>query len=655
MRLRSCLMTVGIALTLATPTVATADKPKTATIVYDVSLREFTCWSEESVTIFPDSPCGTPGWHRLTPAFHLKRGQAIQLLLVNARALDLYAAEIKADDLAEPTLAAIGGLSELPKLQPLAPGRLLIPGVGAVLASAPTGSLSELHRYLVASDAKSFTSWVDGLLSRFDAKEVREFLTQGGAVLEAVNSMPATKPWEDAIKLLDDAVKKIADGPASNSSGVLLKRLRALASSLDQLAWVRAQVAASLIPAASSTLSASAKSSNSVVVQTALAIPPQFFSDLANSAGPWGAITKGCWFASVTSLSRTPTDGLRSDAVPGCGPVAPEFLTALTAAAGGSISAAGLTQLQGNLNLLGERRTRLEAAEADREALEDIKGNITSGAERLRPLRSAADALTERVLTTASLLNAEAASLPLDHDLRILPIGTWYATKTITVTVKQGRRGAIFDAPQTTDAASVSLDATTQPTKGGLTGVADLASTRSFQFPVYNMYRFQLGLGTAYSSSNDRRYQINTVTTGSGSSQVVEKFIEESVSRHYNVLWTANLIFYPTGRHAFPNHPRYDGESPGGRLRDLGLMLGFSVTEPARNVMVGAVWMPRGSVAGLQAAYHLAMRDVPNGDFEAALSGRLTTFRRKPFHGFSVGLVLSSDAFGKFLAPIFKP
>jgi hypothetical protein len=655
--MRKFLVAVGL-VALVLPAAAWADPPKPATLVYDVLLREFTCWTEEPVKPATMTPCVGKEWHPLTSAFHLKRGQLVQILLMNAKALDLFVVEVTADDLAEPGLPAVGGLAELPKLQTLTPMSTLIPGVGAVLAGGSPVTLDDLHRNLVNADLKTFTAWLDDISGRFDAKEVRELLAKGSEVAEALTSIVTADPkgtWTTTANTLTEEANAIAASRDPASTADVLGRMRTLTNIIDRVAWLRSQIVSSPIPSATDRLAAAAKGATAVAVADALAIPQVFFSDLTVDTGPWVSGTNTtCWYPEVAALTAPAGQLIRSTGNI-CTANFSVFLGALTKAAGGTINAATLKQLKANLNLLGERRTRLLHAATVRAQLDTMSQNINTASAALVTLRTALANLTTAILTKASALNADADSVPLDPDRRLLPVGTWFSTKMVKVTIKQGRRAAVFDAPNTTAASTVSTDDTTQPAKGPLAAVADMGVVRTFQFPVYNMYRFQLGLGTAYSSANDTKYQVNTITTGSGSTQVVEKYIEETLSRRYNVLWTANLVFYPKARHAFPERPRFKKDPIGSKADDLGFMVGFSVLEPTKNILLGGVWMPRGGSAGLQIAYHLALRDVPQGDLSEPLSARLTTFKRKPYHGFSIGIVLSSDAFGKFLAPIFKP
>jgi len=259
--------------------------------------------------------------------------------------------------------------------------------------------------------------------------------------------------------------------------------------------------------------------------------------------------------------------------------------------------------------------------------------------------------------------------LPLESELQVLPVGKWFSSKTITVSLKQGQRVALFDLGGVSDSTRASVTGGDNPgAKATQATAADLAVVRTLQFSVYNLYHFQLGLGFVYSTAEDKRFQVDTVTTGSGASATTQKFIDQTRSRSYNLLGTVNVIIFPWARHAFPWRPRYLATStsvPGLMqtekkprfYQNFGPMFGFSITSPNRDFLLGGVWFPRPSPVGLQFGWHIALRDYPpdGTDITQPLTGRVVTLQQKRIDGFAVGLVFTTDFFGKVFAPIFKP
>jgi hypothetical protein len=277
--------------------------------------------------------------------------------------------------------------------------------------------------------------------------------------------------------------------------------------------------------------------------------------------------------------------------------------------------------------------------------------------------------LADSTIRKAAELNAAARTVPLDPDLQVLPVGQWFGSKTITVSLKQGQRVALFDTGGISDSTRASVTGGDNPAaKATQPAPTDLSVVRTLQFPVYNLYHLQLGFGFVYSTAEDKRFQIDTVTTGSGASATTQKFIDRTRSRDYNLLGTVNVIIFPWAWHAFPWRPRYVATSssvPGlsqtekkpGFYKDFGPMVGFSVTSPNKDFLLGGAWFPRPSPVGLQFGWHIALRDYPpkGSDITQPLTNRVTTLQQKRIDGFSVGLVFTTDFFGKVFAPILKP
>ncbi len=113
-------LVLGLILILGSSAGVRAQDRTQATVVYDVNLREFVCWREGAlVAAARAQPCNPSyGWHPVSSELYFTRGEAISVLLVNAVALNLFALDVKADDLPEPTTPIQGALSELPKLVP---------------------------------------------------------------------------------------------------------------------------------------------------------------------------------------------------------------------------------------------------------------------------------------------------------------------------------------------------------------------------------------------------------------------------------------------------------------------------------------------------------------------------------------------------------
>jgi len=86
-------------------------------------------------------------------------------------------------------------------------------------------------------------------------------------------------------------------------------------------------------------------------------------------------------------------------------------------------------------------------------------------------------------------------------------------------------------------------------------------------------------------------------------------------------------------------------------------MFGFSVTSPNRDFLIGGAWFPRMSAVGIQAAWHIALRDYPPAGMDPGepIADRVIALKQTRIDGISAGLVFTTEFFTKVFAPIFKP
>lgn len=266
--------------------------------------------------------------------------------------------------------------------------------------------------------------------------------------------------------------------------------------------------------------------------------------------------------------------------------------------------------------------------------------------------------MVDDLISKASMFNSAGKEIALGPPYDLYPIGQWFASKTVTVTVKQGQRLPLFDVSGISDATRAAIVSGDTPgAKSTSLAAADFSAVRVLQFPIYDTYHLKLGVGAVYSVVDNTKYQIDKVTTGSGDNAVVQQFIDTTSSRTFTIIPTVNLIYFPSARHGFPWRPRYAGEPRHPFTSDLGIMLGFGATSPNRDLLLGVSWFPRTSPVGLQLALHVALRDQPQDslDVNVPLTGRVIRLQQKTLTGVSFGVVLTTDFFGNVFAPIFKP
>ncbi|MGH9888198.1 MAG: hypothetical protein ACREBE_21880, partial [bacterium] len=172
------------------------------------------------------------------------------------------------------------------------------------------------------------------------------------------------------------------------------------------------------------------------------------------------------------------------------------------------------------------------------------------------------------------------------------------------------------------------------------------------QFPIFDQYHFKLGVSFVYSTVKDDRFQITNVTAG----DVTQLFVDQVRQRSYSVLATANLTIFPFRKSEFPWQARFAGEARPSFVEDVGLMLGFGIPSPNKDFFLGLSWFPTGTPVGIQAAWHLALRDYPPADVTLGqpVTSRNFVLRQKSARGLAAGFVFTTDFFGKVVGPIFK-
>jgi hypothetical protein len=667
--LLAVVVTSATCLTLPTPALA---NKSSATIVYDVKLKEFLCWHEGALTDdVRRNPCDYSnvdyGWHPMTGNLYFVRAEAVSVLLVNAVAVDLFSLDVKVDDLAEPTVPVTGSLTELPKLLPIPPAPTVIAG-NKVAFSATTPSIrpeDALIRLLTTTADKDFKSWVQGkLIDPLNPKEVSDLISQD--VTGALQQLSTAPTFIAEVATLQTDLKNIQE-PAT--AGEIVDRTRALARLLEREAGLRSRLTATGIVTGGKTINDALVALRSAAVQRATSTDNTNFQNLTSDIEQ--ALPPEHRYSRIDAIIQDGKDFKIDPSYKDSGDFSDfsEFLRKIGSVAPKPLTKDLLTTLKKNLIVLSDMWSDILNAQLRRDVLETVQGKVDAENKSnsgVFELQKQLVALTDGTIQKAVTLNAKARSLPLDDFLRLLPVGQWFTSKTITVTLKQGQRVALFDVGGVSDATRTSVTGGDNPAaKQTQITATDLTAARTLQFPIYNLYHFQIGLGFVYSTAEDKRFAVDTVTLPSGAT---EKFIDQTRSRDYNLLGTVNVIIFPWARHAFPWRARYVATSttvPGLArtekrphfYNDIGPMFGFSITSPNRDFLIGGAWFPRPSPVGLQLGWHLALRDYPPSgiDITQPIADRVARLQQRRINGFFVGLVFTTDFFGKVFAPIFKP
>ena len=431
-----------------TATTLEASNQSSATIVYDVGLREFHCWFEGDLTAPARThPCDTSvGWHPMTGDLYFVRGEAVNILLVNAVAQDLFGLEVKADDLAEPATPISGALTELPKLLPIPPAPTVIPGPGTAFISGsspikPTG----MYRLLSTAENKDFRSWVQStLVNPLSAKEVLDFGSID--IKRAIEQLSGVAQLTDEVTAFQARVVAIQ---APTTTAQLVDRVRTLSILLNSEAAFRDRLTATGVVASGKIVNDATTQLRSVPLRRALAIDSSDF--LKFTSGFAVAFPSASRYGRIAAITISPDKnnfelrtGYSKDADGNPAEDMHDFLQTVTAAAIRPLTNDALKRLQNNLSSLSDMWEDVEVSQRRRQELEAASKDIEAQTAILQ-LQRDLNQLAGTTIAKAAELNNAGRTVALDTDLQILPVGQWFSSKTITVNLKQGQRVALFD------------------------------------------------------------------------------------------------------------------------------------------------------------------------------------------------------------------
>jgi hypothetical protein len=395
------------------------------------------------------------------------------------------------------------------------------------------------------------------------------------------------------------------------------------------------------------------KQARSAPIQRALAINVSSYGNLVSNLS--AAFPSDARYSRIESISVSQTTPAKYQSAV-TDPSLQDFLTQINGSADGSADAMGLARLKRNLVVgmesLSDLRLSLQRLTRIHSANETLSSYMKEN-ENISALQSALDSNSTRTIELARKLNSAAHTLKLESDLSLLPVGTWYASKELTIKINQGQRFGLYDIGAVVDDTRTEVIGT-EPNpspKNAQIAAAAASTVRTTKVRVYNTYRFQLGFGFVYSGAPDDRFQVVKQTTGS----VTETRIEQTRSRDYNILATVDVLVYPFARTNFPWKARYVGEEPPAFYKDFAALVGFSITSPNRDFLFGGAWMRRRSPIGLKAGWHVALRDYPPQNVPLGVPiSQEVGLEQEVKGGLFVGLTFTTDFFSKVITPIFK-
>jgi hypothetical protein len=632
------------------------DRANSATLVFDARSREFRCWSEGSLE--RGAPCHTGAdWHPMTAALHFTRGEMLTVLVTSGVVQDIFSVEVKADDLAAPTTPVSGALAELPKLQAIPALETIFAGVNASLVTTKAASLVAgcqardplgLLGLAPTATKEDFKAALDNwILNPLGATEVTNLLALDLA--NPITTIQQAGPYTQIAESIVSEVHKIAL-PLTIEDWVAASK--SLSVQVDRATALRTRIASAGVPVAVKAINDALLAERTTNVECATSISAQSLNSLLTQ------LTKAFGDKAHAAIDAITVSGSHFVVPPAHKEMQPLLENIESALKPTNPSNDQLKALKTNLALLADNLSAIKLASTRRAALETLVKATLPGADLLlQCMRQSLAPLTDTLTTRAASIDSVGNVMPLPRGYDRLPLGQWFANKTLTITIKQGARLRQFDVGAVSDATRIVVGGDQPATKATSPAVADLAPTRTLTVPVYDTYHVKMGLGFAYSTVRDDRYQVSQLTTGKGDAAVTQQFIDQTRSRPSTLLPTVTVTVFPFARQDFPWRARYDGESDAW-YKDVGATIGFGLNTPVRDFLLGGTWMRQTSPVGVQFAWHIAIRDRPPEGVELSKplpdTTRIFTLRQTTTKGFSGGLVFTTDFFTKIFASIFK-
>lgn len=210
------------------------------------------------------------------------------------------------------------------------------------------------------------------------------------------------------------------------------------------------------------------------------------------------------------------------------------------------------------------------------------------------------------------------------------------------------------------------------PSQSGQGSGATPDDTESFS--VHDRYHFRLGAGFVWAHSPDNHYQVFSQTpTGAGgasgatasgaSGLAAQQFITQTRARNYNLLLTADLMIYPFAQDMNEWVRRYSGDKRPPFWKGFAGLIGFSVTSPSTDFVVGGSYFPfHNRAIGLKFGEHLGLRNAPPAGVPyntpqmppIPLTVSVVVLKQQLVHGIFVGLVFDQQLFTTIFGSIFK-
>jgi hypothetical protein len=662
-------------------------RDKTVTIIYDVDLREFVCWYEgERIppTKDPSTKCDparpqnhATNAHKYAPGLYFFRGQTVRVQLQNARLIDVFTADLQVGDLAIPSIAIFGGLTELPSLKPLGAAEKVVSAAGVTLATA--------------APARSPGDDLDQGLDQWTKDELNAYLKEnlhdiagGEKLLAALSWRPEStigslqsllekdKPLIvqalsvrtdlDQVQPLLDNLRKIYCAPAApitNTDDVqnYLSAVRLLTRAIERQQSLKDQIGITELATLSKTLTDQFTAAGDEEIRHALEYSVDSLKDFRTRFE--NAFPPAQRRARIRAI-KLDQKKYTLDAV------AAEFLDHLNNQ--GDKDDASLKRLQDNLNVLSDQWQKV-SAEIDR--LDTLRGNVDkvtryfsakSEPEDKRDvwkfweLQQVLEGIGLRAISAAEAGNCVAASMTLPEAISAPVVNQWYGSKEITLTLKRGTRVPLFDLAGVTEASRANVKEQPAAPAGTVQGsTTEPTTARQTVFSIHDLFHYQVAFGFIRSALKDVEYTLATQTvTENGTNRTVQSF-QQTKDRSYRFLPTVDLLIYPFARDFFPWTARYPEERPPLWWKRFAGLAGFSLSSPTKDFFFGGAYMSNWGL-GLKSGVHLGYVDqLPaNAPLNQPLTGPIAVIRQTLDKAYFVGVTMNAQFFKDTFAVIFK-
>jgi hypothetical protein len=475
-------------------------KHNNVTILYDVNLHEFTCWSEGRRDYSPHHSIDLVTWNlrwdarvkKATEAYNARPGdcgegtgfypykdnsfffddQTVWIQLIGAHLGDLFTVQAPNTALTEPTIPIFGQTSTLPSFSQLTPAPTTTTPSPAAAAVNPLRAViaptqpppvynSYAHRLYADMDkaTKIFQDDLTSINSAFvpptstalSQLPVQILSQPVGPAIQYFSSDRIIAQLDVTVARLSSQIRRLRFGGSCNSSFVdpdpddaahLLSAITDLTHVIESENSLYQQLAAGQYSNFSQTLANALATLNSVSQPAPdLATQTNDFMQLRTLVDQAFAANSSVIIQAIPKVHFDP--GTKEYVSPSDADFN-DLLKQVTIWSG-SASTANEGNLAQNLQTLFEQRLDIEAIANALENLRKTTTGIPDAAATAVRLQMELNDLGERTVAAARQANCWLEKIPLPHPYDYFSLGTWYSSQTVSVTLTQSSRVPPFN------------------------------------------------------------------------------------------------------------------------------------------------------------------------------------------------------------------